>query len=139
MWMQWTRFEHRVCDVQPRLYFEQKMVRGQKYRVVRPFPDFKYETDPSRKEWFFAGCSYSVYDGILNVFVESDGGQQLCMVLNDREDTDTQENFKQHVERIEGQFRMDLFATARCVECMQPLDISRPDWCPSCHLVWSPA
>jgi hypothetical protein len=100
--MQWTRFKYGELNVQPHLYFEQKMVRGQKYRVVRPFPHFKHDTDPNRKEWFFAGCSYSIYDGILNVFVETGGGEQLCIVLNDREDMETEENFKHHVERIEG-------------------------------------
>jgi hypothetical protein len=124
-------------DVQTLNWFEQRLIRGQKYRVTRPFYDAGKDKHLVGEEWYFSNSYHSIYDGILNVIVIDDEGQEWCITFADQDSTS--DDIKNFVVRLSGEFREDLFATSRCIECLQPLNLSRVGYCPSCHLVWNPA
>jgi hypothetical protein len=126
-----------VRDVQHLNWMEQRLTRGQKYRVTRPFCDSGKDKHLVGEEWFFANSYYSIYYGILSVIVIDDEEQEWCITFADHDSTS--DGIKNFVTRIPGEFREDLFATSRCIECLQPLNLSRVGYCPSCHLVWNPA
>jgi hypothetical protein len=117
--------------------FEQELTRGQKYRVVQPFRDADNDEHHSGEEWFFVSSSYSHYHGIQHVFVLDDKGEYWQMAFRDNDPT--AETFKEYVRRVPDQFRSDLFATSRCIDCLKPLDATSVGKCPHCGLIWTPA
>jgi hypothetical protein len=115
------------------------LTRGQRYRVVRPFTDLDGDKHSVGEEWFFVGSGFLPYDNLLSIFVADDSGQEWCIQLHDKEQSASVTNIEKFVRSVAGEIREDLFATARCVECLAPLERSHPNHCLKCHRVWTTA
>jgi hypothetical protein len=124
-------------DVRRWSRIEQLMIRGQKYRVTQSFRDLDNDRHDRGEEWFFANSSCSPYDNLESIFVFDDEGHewQIPFDLCD----EALATFNNYIERVPGEFREDLFSSARCVDCLLPLDRNAPGRCAHCRLVWSPA
>jgi hypothetical protein len=115
------------------------LTRGQRYRVIRQFVDLDGDNHPVGEEWFFVSSGFVPYDDLWSLFVAFDDGQEWCIPLHAKKQTATVHNVEEFVKSVAGEIRDDLFATARCVECLAPLERSHPNHCLKCHRVWTTA
>ena len=62
------------------------LVRGNAYRVARPFEDYDGDTHPLGETWTFLGYSFLPYDDGLSLFVSTGEGQEWQIRLQHRPD-----------------------------------------------------
>ena len=82
--------------------WEGRIVRGQHYRVVKPFRDFDGAVHSVGEEWSFISSSFLPYDDGLSVFVADDDGNEwhirLCWRPEDQ--GEICDNFSDYVQPI---------------------------------------
>ena len=119
--------------------WERCMTRGQRYRVIKAFVDCERDRHLPGEEWYFVGSYFNKFDDLMSIFVTDDGRRECRFDVCCRPPEAVCENFKDFIVAIQDKFREEYFATARCAECGETLNRSRPGYCPKCHAVWSPA
>lgn len=78
-----------------------RLVRGERYRVIRPFADADGDEHPLGEEWQFLGSSFSKFDDELILYVRLKSGDwEFPLIWNASKQQNVIECWREYIARI---------------------------------------